>query len=77
MTITPRVGGSPSGGISSRVSEAPVGGQTSRIHHLLLLEGDEEGYLLLEGDMQSGDDALELEGDETAIGGTQTKRVTL
>jgi hypothetical protein len=56
-----------------------LGGQTLRITgtHFLLLEGDESGYLLLEGDMQSGDDALLLEGDEaTIVEGTATKRVT-
>lgn len=77
MTNTPRVTGLASGGSTSRVSESPSGGQTSRIHHLLLLEGDESGYLLLEGDMQSGDDALRLEGDVTAIAESTTRRVML
>src|SRR6266581_872123 len=43
---------------------------------LMALEGDQAGgVLLLEGDMQSGTDALKLEGDAVAIGGTVTKRV--
>lgn len=74
-TTTKRVSGTASGGQTTRVSSRPAGGATSRIHHLLLLEGDESGYLLLEGDMQSGDDVLKLEGDETTIGGTTTKRL--
>jgi hypothetical protein len=76
-TITPRV---PSGTASSntqRVTGTPVSSPTLRISALLLLEGDESGNLLLEGDAQSGGDRLELEGDESAfaIGGTITKRV--
>ena len=68
MTTTKRVTGLPSGGSTSRV----VG------YHFLLLEGDESGHLLLEGDMQSGsDDALQLEGDmATSLGGTATRRIT-
>lgn len=64
-TTTKRVTGAASGGVTTRL--AP---------NLLLLEGDESGYLLLEGDMQSGEDRLKLEGDEAfAINSTVTKRV--
>ena len=64
--------------ITKRVTAAPRGTQvTSRFHSLLLLEGDESGYLLLEGDMADLDtDVLKLEGDEPAVGGTVTKRLT-
>jgi hypothetical protein len=44
--------------------------------NLLLLEGDESGYLLLEGDAQSGADQLMLEGDETEAS-RNTRRVTI
>jgi hypothetical protein len=77
-TVTKRISGAASGGKTVRVSEAPTGAfNTSRISFLLALEGDQEGVLLLEGDMQDiGTDALKLEGDVTAIGATITKRVT-
>ena len=76
-TLTKRVTGVAVGGKTVRVSESPTGSNlTSRLHHLLLLEGDESGLLLLDGDMQSGTDVLKLEGDVTVIGGTQTRRVT-
>ena len=78
-TTTKRITGAASGGQTKRVAGAASGGRTNRVapRHLLLLEGDESGYLLLEGDAQSGTDALELEGDVPAFGGSQTKRVTL
>lgn len=75
-TVSKRVTATAAGGQTSRVSAAATGStRTSRIHHLFLLEGDESGYLLLEGDMQSGTDKLKLEGDATAITETSTKRV--
>jgi hypothetical protein len=80
MTITKRISGAPSGGSTKRVTESAAGTErTERVPHLLLLEGDMQvsGHdcLLLEGDMQSGTDALKLEGDATAVGGTVTKRI--
>ncbi len=74
---TARVGGPISQDLTDRVSASPLSHPTLRISALLLLEGDESGYLLLEGDAQSGADRLALEGDESAfaIGGTTTKRV--
>jgi hypothetical protein len=77
-TLTKRITGTASGGKTARVSEAPAGSQlTSRIHHLLLLEGDESGYLLLEGDMSTLEgDALKLEGDATAMTENTTRRIT-
>jgi hypothetical protein len=86
---TARIGGSPAGGDTkriaaaaaggktSRLSESASGGATSRIHYLLLLEGDESGYLLLEGDMQEGDDVLALSGDARDLTVSSTKRVAL
>lgn len=74
--VTRRISGSPAGGQTARVSGNPTGTEhTSRISFLLALEGDESGVLLLEGDVQSGTDAMRLEGDVTVIGGTATKRV--
>jgi len=58
MTNAKRIGAAASGGATSRVIASEL--TTS----LLLLEGDESGYLLLEGDAQSGADKLMLEGDE-------------
>lgn len=59
-----------------RVAGAVTRNYAQRVHHYLELEGDESGYLLLEGDMQeSGHDVLMLEGDAIAIGGSATKRV--
>jgi hypothetical protein len=77
-TTTKRVSGTASGGKTARVSDNPTGTVvTSTIHHLLLLEGDESGYLLLEGDMQDLEgDALKLEGDAATIISTATKRIT-
>jgi hypothetical protein len=62
---------------TARILEYPTGTNlTNRIHHLLQLEGDESGYLLLEGDAaELESDALRLEGDVVVIGGTVTKRV--
>lgn len=40
-----------------------------------MLEGDQDGFLLLEGDVQSGTDRLSLEGDMSFPGGTITGRV--
>lgn len=64
-----------------RVPGTAAGNQTSRIHHLLLLEGDQQesgsDYLLLEGDEQEGDDVLALSGDARDFGGTATRRVAL
>lgn len=79
-TRTSRISGAITAANTQRVSEAaPWTFQTSRISHLLLLEGDMQDsgsdVLLLEGDMQSGTDALKLEGDITAITETTTKRV--
>lgn len=76
--VTKRLTQAASGGQTSRVTESPQGSALqSRISHLLLLEGDESGHLLLEGDMQDvGTDALRLEGDVTVIGGTNTVRIT-
>jgi hypothetical protein len=78
IDVTARVGEAAVADNTSRVSEAPLGTNiTSSIHHLLLLEGDESGYLLLEGDaVDLETDALELEGDATAITANHTKRVT-
>lgn len=78
IDVTSRVTEAPAADNSKRVTESPLGTNiTSSIHHLLLLEGDESGYLLLEGDASDLEtDALELEGDATAIGSTITKRVT-
>jgi ABC-type polar amino acid transport system ATPase subunit len=76
LDVTKRITAAAAGGSTKRVSGTPGGGATSFIHHLLLLEGDEDGYLLLEGDMQSGNDALKLEGDAATIGSTVTKRIT-
>ena len=77
--LTNRVPGSPAADNSVRVAGIPVGGQASRIHHLFLLEGDAQetgsDCLLLEGDMQWGDDVLKLEGDAASIGAVHTKRV--
>lgn len=65
INTTGRVGTSPSGGITQYITP-----------NFLALEGDESGLLLLEGDMQSGDDALKLEGDESmAAGSSILKRV--
>ena len=80
-TVTRRISGNASGGQTARVSGDPTWTfHTSRIHHLLILEGDAQAdtddCLLLEGDAQSGTDALRLEGDVTVIGGTTTRRVT-
>lgn len=85
---TARVSETPVGNETKRVSSAPSGGQTSRVTgaasgtfstvrvgHLLEFEGDESGFLLLEGDMQDIGDALQLEGDAAAISSTLTKRV--
>jgi hypothetical protein len=78
-TTTKRISGAASGGYTARIAASAAGYQTSRIQHLLLLEGDmqETGsdHLLLEGDMQSGDDVLKLEGDVAAVGGTSTRRI--
>ena len=80
-TVTRRVSATASGGKTSRVTEAPVWTLvTSRISFLLALEGDESGVLLLDGDVQNESnnvdtDALKLDGDVRAIGGTATKRV--
>lgn len=64
-----------------RVPGTAAGNQTSRIHHLLLLEGDMQDsgsdYLLLEGDEQEGDDVLALSGDARDFASTATRRVTL
>ena len=72
MTITKRIGGTPSGGKTERISGRPVGGVTPVIDSFrLLLEGDAQetgsDMVLLEGDMQSGDDLLKLEGDEARV----------
>jgi hypothetical protein len=51
---------------------------TARVGFLLVLEGDESGSIILEGDAQDDDyaqNALRLEGDMATIGGTATKRV--
>jgi hypothetical protein len=67
--------------ITKRISAVASGGQTSRViaseltSNLLLLEGDESGYLLLEGDEQSDADKLMLEGDE-AEASLNTRRIT-
>lgn len=62
---------------TSRIAGSVSGSTLSRIHNLLLLEGDQSGYILLEGDQQiSGNDRLKLEGDATSIQGSVTKRVT-
>lgn len=76
-TVTKRISGAASGGQTVRVAARPAGGLTSRIApNFLALEGDESGYLQLEGDMQTGDDVMKLEGDEALlIEGTVTKRV--
>ena len=58
MTNTSRVAGAAASGATSRVNASEL--TTS----LLLFEGDQSGYLLLEGDEQSGADKLMLEGDE-------------
>jgi hypothetical protein len=66
-----------SGTLSRRVRQIAAGGQTVRVPafvHSLLLEGDESGYLLLEGD--EGSDTLLLEGDEAQPAGNYTKRIT-
>jgi hypothetical protein len=60
---------------TARVAGAPAGHQTSRLHFLLALEGDQDGDLLLEGDEQSGDDVLALEGDATSVTAHITRRV--
>jgi hypothetical protein len=75
LGITKRISSAPAENSTPRVGESPSGGAISRIHHLLLLEGDESGYLLLDGDVQSGTDKLKLEGDATAISASITKRV--
>lgn len=77
-TVTKRVTSASSGGQTARVSGTAAGGATTRIPpNLLALEGDESGYVLLEGDMQSGDDLLKLEGDEaTSITANLTQRVS-
>ncbi len=64
---------------TSRISALPVGGQTSRVSaNLLAFEGDESGYLTLEGSVQSGGDLMKLEGDEAAIvGGSAAKRIAV
>lgn len=77
-TVTKRISSAASGGKTARVSEYPRGTVfTNPMHNLFLLEGDESGYLLLEGDMQDVEsDALKLEGDFAALAGTTTtKRV--
>jgi hypothetical protein len=81
-TVTKRVG---SGAISSnvaRVGESATGTVHSRridLYQFLILEGDESGLLLLDGDQQDLEsDALRLEGDEAVsdtIGGTITARI--
>lgn len=54
----------------------PAFNDSFSIVSLFQLEGDESGALLLEGDMQAGDDVLLLEGDEAGVAGTiLTKRV--
>lgn len=62
---------------TKRVTGSPSGGNTKRVSFgtLLLLEGDQDGFLLLEGDVQSGTDRLSLEGDMSFPGGTITGRV--
>ena len=75
-----RITGAASGGQTARVSGAASGGDTERFEfkHYFVLEGDEDGKLLLEGDMQSGTDALLLEGDEAVdLTNSHTRRVTL
>lgn len=72
---TVRVSAAATASNTNRVSAAPTAMTTLRIHHLLLLEGDESGYLLLEGDAQTGTDKLELEGDEASITINVTQRV--
>lgn len=72
---TARISATATASNTNRVSAAPTAMTTLRIHHLLLLEGDESGYLLLEGDAQTGTDKLELEGDEASITINVTQRV--
>jgi hypothetical protein len=66
-----------SGILSRRVKQTASGGQTSRVSNgsLLLLSGDESGFLLLSGDAQSNGDRLKLSGDMDTMGGTTTRRV--
>ena len=67
----------PAAGSTARVGASPIGGLKSRVGRFLVLEGDESGYLLLEGDAQeSGFDRIKLEGDILAITANHTKRVT-
>lgn len=66
-----------SGILSRRVRGTASGGETRRVSgfvHSLLLEGDESGHLLLDGD--AGSDTLLLEGDEAQSAGNYTRRIT-
>lgn len=79
--LTRRISGNASGGQTVRVTARPAGGHSERIPaNFLLLEGDMQSSgsdgLLLEGDVQTGDDLLKLEGDHAVIiGGTTTRRI--
>lgn len=75
--VTPRLGSVASGGQSYRLTQGPQWTlATDRIEHLLMLEGDEDGDIFLEGDMQAAALLeLRLEGDAAIVGGSATNRV--
>ncbi len=77
-TVTKRISATAAGGATRRVTATAAGGITPRLPiNYLLMESDESSaFILLEGDMQTGDDLIKLEGDEAlAIGGTTTRRI--